>query len=77
MIEPVRLRRILLALAIALPGCAAVAVLLMLVPPGWALVAAIAGATMFKIGHGLHSKSSTLCGGILMFGAIFAWAIRQ
>ena len=77
MIEPLRLRRILLALAIALPGCAAVAVLMVRVPPGWALLASIIGMIVFKTGHELHINWCTVCGGVLMFGAIFAWAIRQ
>lgn len=75
--EEVSLRRILKLLAVTVPGCAAIAAALFFLPTAVAFVVALTGLASYKIGSDLHWKVCTICGGVLMFAALVAWAIRQ
>lgn len=70
-------RNVFLVTAIAVPGCAVIATLLYVLPVPFSFVGIMIGIAMFKIGHALEYKWCMACGGVLMFGSVFAWAIRQ
>ena len=69
--------RVIAASAIAIPGCAAVVLVMFLLPKPFAFGGVLLGVACFKIGHGMEYKWCAACGGVLMFGSVFAWAIRQ
>ncbi len=77
MIPKPNVKRVLVATLIAVPACAAVAALMWFLPTWVALWFAIAGVVLFQIGAEIGWKWCAFLGGIVMFGSVFAWAIRQ
>ncbi len=69
--------RILQMTAIAIPACAVVAAVMLCVPQWVAFGAALIGITLFLTGKELNVGWCAIVGGVLMFGSVFAWALRQ
>ena len=69
--------RVLQMTAIVIPACAAVAAVMLCVPQWVAFGAALIGIVLFMTGKELHVGWCVIIGGVLMFGSVFAWAVRQ
>ncbi len=70
-------KRIFLSVLVAIPSTAVVAALLHLVPPIFAFVAGVTGMVFFRIGASLNRPILVGLGGVVMFGGVFSWALRQ
>ena len=71
------LLRVLLATLIAVPSTAIVAIAMFVVPPKIALCFCVVGMGLFKLGHTTKRPIVLAIGGIVMFGSVFSWAVRQ
>lgn len=71
------LRRILTATFLAVPMTAGVSGVLLILPQWLAFASVLAGLVLFKVGTHLEHNWCTVMGGVLAFGALFAWAVRQ
>jgi hypothetical protein len=69
--------RIALGTSIAVPMWLALTGLFLLVPSGLAIGGVLLGVVLFKCGAELRRKWIAAAGGILMFAAVFAWAIKH
>jgi hypothetical protein len=69
--------RICLAAALAIPVWLALAALLLILPPGFALGAALFGIVLLMCGKELERKWMVAVGGVLAFAGVLAWALSQ
>jgi hypothetical protein len=69
------LTRILIATIIAVPACAAIVGMLLVLPGGCAMGAIFVGLPLFMIGHELQYRWMLALGGVLMFAGVFAAAL--
>jgi hypothetical protein len=67
--------RVAAALSLVVPVCAALVLLLSLLPAPFALSCGLAGMVLFKVGADLGWRWSTVVGGACMFSGAFAWAL--
>lgn len=67
--------RIIAAAAVAVPACAAIAGMLLLLPGPVAVGVMFCGLVMFLVGSKLHWFWTTAVGGVLMFAGVFAAAL--
>ena len=70
-------RRILICLLIAIPGTATVTGLLYFVAPGIAIGICVMGIALFSFGRAFNRVLLMGVGGVLMFGGVLSWALRQ
>ena len=71
------LRRVLAAACLAVPAAASIAGVLFFLPEWLAFGSVLAGVVLFQVGTDLEYRWCTVFGGVLAFGALFAWAVRQ
>jgi hypothetical protein len=69
--------RIALAISIAVPVWLALTGLFLMMPPILAIGGMLLGVVLFKCGAELKRKWIAAAGGVLMFAAVFAWAINR
>jgi hypothetical protein len=68
-------RRICLALCLALPCVAALSAVLVWAPAIVSLTVSILGVSLLMAAETFHSKSAAALGGVLAMGGVFAWAL--
>jgi hypothetical protein len=69
--------RVLRMTAIAIPACALVTLVMLCVPQWVAFGGVLIGIALFMTGKELDVGWCVIVGGVLMFGSVLAWAVRQ
>lgn len=67
--------RVGIVLALMLPTCVALVVVLLLLPPAFSFGCMLVGLVLFKIGADLGWKRSTAVGGACIFSGVFVAAL--